>query len=360
MADDTLFITGAQRSGTTLMDKLLGSRPDTSILSQPFPLLFVDAKRSFIREIDAAGERYPLGHLFLDRHAQIARFPEFLRQWRTSAAHLTSLFAAMADYSGQWTRFDDATLRAAFGRIEADDDFATVVAKLDHLLAPRSGASWFGSKETNCEEYAPALLDAGFRCLIVIRDPRDAIASLNHGRGAVHGGEIKPTLFNIRAWRKSVAFAIAMSGHRRFAWCRYEDVVSHVHLGELHDGGKSVWRGNSSYGERRGVDASSVGAYKTVLPPSTAAFIEATCLPELQFLGYQTTMRAQDAPAIVQSYAEPYADIRRGMENDEVSAANASLEIERLERVSRPTDAGGARWFLFEAVHARLRAAFTP
>src|SRR5205807_9875042 len=149
------------------------------------------------------------------------------------------------------------------------DDFAAVVNTLNRRLSKTPSARWFGSKETICEEYVPALLDVGFRCAITLRDPRDVLASLNYGRGHAFGGARKPLLFNARSWRKSVAVALAMEEHRQFRWCRYEDLVTDapatltriapaaIHntavTGEVRDESGKPWPGNSSHAEHRGI-----------------------------------------------------------------------------------------------------------
>jgi hypothetical protein len=340
--DGTLFITGAQRSGTTLLEKLLGGQRSISLLSQPFPLLFVEAKGAFLRSVGSDTDRYPLGHLFRERRYEPSAFDAFLRGWRTSPEDLRMLFVRMEAYSGQYTKFSASVLNAALEQVSTGDDFAGVVSRLDHALAARRDARWFGSKETICEELVPYLLDRGFRCAIILRDPRDVIASLNHGRGREFGGEIKPTLFNIRSWRKSVAFARAMESHPRFHWCRYEDLVCDTSstmarlTGAL--GISSVdeplmdetWRGNSSHGELQGISTSSVGAYREVMPPLAARLIEAACLPEMQTLGYETSMTRDEAMDVLAQLTEPYDGVRPGMEEDAATAENAAAEIERL------------------------------
>lgn len=372
MTYGTLFVTGAQRSGTTLLEKLLGAQDGLSMLSQPFPLLFAEAKRQFL----GGAEPYPLGHLFLESRYEPEAFKVFLREWRTTAEELETLFACMESYSGQYTRFAAERRRDAFAQITPGHDFADVVRVLDRALATKE-AAWFGSKETICEEYVPFLLDRGFRCVIIVRDPRDLLASLNYGRGRTFGGELKPTLFNVRSWRKSVAFALAMDAYPRFARCRYEDlamnpaaelsrVAAVLGLGtvtvsdEIHDADGGIWRGNSSHGEHRGVGTSSVGAHRDVLPREVAAFVEATCLPELQRLGYTTTMTRADAVRAIEAFVEPYTITRADMESNAMTPANARLEMERLERVTAAPDATSRRWFLFESAHAALRETFRP
>ncbi|HEU4889626.1 MAG TPA: sulfotransferase [Thermoanaerobaculia bacterium] len=379
MIEDGLFLTGMQRSGTTLLEKLLGGQPRTSLLSQPFPLLFVEAKRAFLRSL-GHDDAYPLGHLFLESRYRPEALGEFLRGWRTTPEMLMELFGRMASYSGQYTRFSGQQLDEALASLNADDDYADVVHGLVHRLAAPGGQRWFGSKETICEEFVPYLLDRGFHCAIILRDPRDVITSLNHGRGREFGGDVKPTLFNLRNWRKSVAVALAMEEHPRFAWCRYEDLVADPVAelrriterlaldpidpasvtGEIRDAHGEVWRGNSSHGEHRGVSTASAGIHHEVLPADVAAVSEGACLPELQLLGYDSTMSRAQAIDVLRGFRDPYAMIRGGLEGDRSTADQAIVEIERLERVTGAVNDQSGQWFLFERTHERLQAAFRP
>ena len=379
MTESPLFVTGCQRSGTTLLEKLLGAQERISMLSQPFPLLFVEAKRAFLRTLGFGDDRYPLGHLFHETRYEAGAFADFLGRWRTTPAELRSFFDRMESYTGQYTRFTAQQLDDAFARVPADADFAGVVSMLDRLLALRP-AVLVGSKETTCEEFVPALLQRGFRCALLIRDPRDVVASLNHGRGRQFGGDIKPTLFTVRSWRKSVAIALAMEEHARFHWCRYEDLVADPAgelsrlattisvdpidearaVSEIRDPAGNAWVGNSSFTEHRGVRESSVGAHRTVLDADVTKMIEATCLPELQLLGYETGLDTSEALRVIDRFREPYSITRQGMERDSATPENASIEARRLERLTQPQDGASIQWFLFERAEARLRAAFRP
>lgn len=343
MIDDALFVTGGLRSGTTLLAKLIGGQPDISLLVQPFPLLFVETKRAFLRAHGVANARYPLGHLFHDGQPADS-LEAFLRNWRISSGEVAKIFAGMASYSGQLTRFTHEQLDHALASLSAYADFAEVVATLDRSLG-QTAAQWSGSKEVVCEEFLPCLLARGFRCAVIVRDPRDVLASLNHGRGTEFGGELRPTLFNIRSWRKSVAFALAMETQPRFAWCRYEDLVAnpsavlariHASLGlpdideeRLHPR-EGVWRGNSSHGDRIGITDASVGMWRELLPSAAAQLVEAACLPELQRLDYATTMTFTDGANTLASATEPYPMTRADFESDAVTTENIALEIDRL------------------------------
>jgi len=374
VTNNALFVTGAQRSGTTLLEKLLASQPRISMLSQPFPLFFIEVKRAFLRSL-GYDDPYPLGHLFREKRYTRAGFIDFLRAWRPQSEQLRSFLAPVQSYSGQYTRFTDEQLDEALAHVSPkNDDFAAVVNTLNRRLSKTPSAQWFGSKETMCEEYVPALLDAGFRCTIILRDPRDVLASLNYGRGQEFGGALKPLLFNARSWRKSVAVALAMEGHPRFRWCRYEELVADARAtvariaplaidaaeltGDIRDEAGKSWPGNSSHAEHHGISNASVGVYRGVLPAAASRLMEAACLPELQLLGYETEMTAADAQREVAACSEPYATARKGMENDFVTAENIAAEIERLDRVRQPPSESSAEWFLFEQAHARLRDGF--
>ena len=335
MIDDLVFVTGGLRSGTTLLANLLG------VLQQPFPLLFIEAKRTFLRDAGVPRDDYPIGHLFHDGDPGAEALDEFLRRWRTSPADLARLFDAMQSYSGQKTRFTSDELQNAFASISAGDDFAAVVAALDRALARDARVA--GSKEVVCEEFLPHLLGRGARCVVIVRDPRDVLASLNHGRGREFGGELRPTLFNIRSWRKSVTFALDLQSHPRFVWCRYEDLVADTPkvLARIHDAlalgpldrdrlATEAWSSNSSYGERAGISDESVGVWHDVLPSAAARLVEAATLPELQLLGYETSMSVDDAVDALAKASEPYTITRSGFERDAIDAENIALEIERL------------------------------
>src|SRR5690606_3991862 len=105
---------------------------------------------------------------------------------------------------------------------------------------------------------------------------------------------IKPTLFNIRNWRKSVAFGIEMSGNENFMQIKYEDLItspetilnkiasflelSSYELDYIKQGIKDEygndWKGNSSFSEFNFIDASSAGGYKKKLNKTAIEYIE--------------------------------------------------------------------------------------
>lgn len=367
---DTIFITGMQRSGTTLLEKLIDAQPAATILSQPFPFLMVEAKRAFLEEREFPGERYPLGHLFHETRYGAGELTRFLSTYRMERERALALCIEMEGYSGQYTRFARQRVEAAL----VDDTFVPMLRALYTALALRR-APITGAKETTCEELLPAFLADGIRCALIIRDPRDTLASLNHGEGMQFGGRPKPTPFNIRQWRKSVAFALQLEGTAGFHWLRYEDLVADPeqslqsladrfalaalrHVTPVRDlnAAGATWRGNSSYGERRGISQESVGTHRGVLPAMVTRYVEAACYPEMRLLGYETTIAPHEVPAILREFREPY-DTRADMREDVADEANTRLELQRFELLQRGGGESELPAFLSARAYERLSQA---
>ncbi|HEX4966687.1 MAG TPA: sulfotransferase [Thermoanaerobaculia bacterium] len=366
-----LFVTGMQRSGTTLLDKLLANHPQISLLSQPFPLLFVEVKRRFLALLGEAEARYPLGDLFLETRYGAADLHRFLAGLALDAADLRAVFAGMAGYSGQYTRFTPERLAAALETL-APGDLAAVLAQLYRSLAQEPTAGWYGGKEALGEELLPFLLDRGFRALVIVRDPRDVLASLNHGRGPEHAGRLKPTLFNVRNWRKSAAFVLHLEDHPNFFWLRYEDLVARPRevlerissflaiepfaaellAGPLRDQEGRLWPGNSSHGERFGIETASVSRYREILPPEVARYVEAACWPELRCFGYEVDLAWEAVPEVIRGFADPYEGARPELKG---CAAGAAGELRRCELLRGDGGSEVQPYFLFDDVCHRLR-----
>ena len=371
-----LFATGMQRSGTTLLDKLLSTPPRVTVLSQPLPLLFVELKRRFLDSLGFLDDPMPLGDRFRDRRYRAADFTRYLERTTLDSAALRRLFAEMETYSGQYTRFAPAAIE----RVLAEWGQPEVIPGLEGLLRGLTDRqpAWLGLKETLGEEFVPPLLGRGWSCAIVIRDPRDVLASLNFGSGRQHGGRPKPTLLNLRNWRKSVAFARALDGSRGFAWLRYEDLVGDpaatlenlhaalglphgpapVSTGPLFDQTGEAWSGNSSHGELSGIDSRPVGSHRGRLSEATVRFVEAACYPELRSLGYPLSLSAAEVPEALASFRDPHGSDRVGLERyTSREALDEELErFSRLERDRPDTLEEASEWFLFPRVYDFLRA----
>lgn len=348
-----MFITGMQRAGTTLLAKLVDAQPGMTIFSQPAPLLLVEAKRDFLKTLGEDAARYPLGHLFGETRYTPPDFTAFMSNYTLDRERASALFARMQTYSGQYTRFTSQETDAALTRAL----FVPMLVAFWRGLAPHDAVS-AGAKETTCEEFLPALLNAGVSCALIVRDPRDVLASLNHGRGPEFSGALKPTLFNIRQWRKSVAFALALEGREGFHWLRYEDLTTDP-AAQLRRLGfnapvavADAWNGNSSHGERRGVSRESIGMYRRILPPRVIHFIEAACYPEMRVFGYDVSIDESHPSNILSSFEDPY-NTRDDMQADAIDAPNIARELHRYELLKRGTYE--SPYFIFAKAFDRLR-----
>ena len=347
MAAPTLFVTGMQRSGTTLLDRLLDAHPRLSVLSQPLPLLFVRMREIFLQRCGVAAQPYPLGPMF--REATTApQFEAFLENHPMPLEEAAACFERMRGYSGQYFRPDDATV----SRLLADWPDAPFARQLEACyasLASRPGARWRGGKETLCEAFVPLLLRRGWRVVLVLRDPRDVLASLNHGAGAQWAGAPKPTLFNLRHWRKSVALALAFASHPGLAVVRYEELLRAPEralatlasfLGieafdeEVWRSRLAAWRGNSSFGEHAGLARDGAGQYRNRLSPQVIEFVEAACHAELRVLGYETALPRERIESVLRGFVDPYAGARPGWP-DFGAPSQIDAELERLQSMQR-------------------------
>jgi hypothetical protein len=189
---------------------------------------------------------------------------------------------------------------------------------------------------------------------MIVRDPRDVLASLDHGRGGEYMGRRKPPLFNLRQWRTSVAFALHYRDHERCAMIRYEDLVGSVDTvgaqltallavapfdpavlaGELEDREGAVWWSNSSHHRMARVSTASVGKHRDLLDEWTARWIEAVCYPEMLALGYQLTIDEAEIPGILAGESAAVCCRRPDLERPELASFcwHAQRRQEELER----------------------------
>ncbi|MCO6459731.1 MAG: sulfotransferase [Pirellulaceae bacterium] len=374
-----LFVSGMGRSGTTLLDKLLCNHSQLSVLSQPFPYLFLKAKRDFLKSIGEPDAAQPLSHYFLDNRYQPDDLQRFLESYGLTAEDVRGLFAEMADYDGQYHKPPDLAerLQAASGGA-----FLETYRQLAWILRHRESAAWYGAKETHCEEFFPFFAQHGVKCLAIVRDPRDVIASFHYGTGQRYGGRRRPTLFYIRNWRKSVMFLLLLENHPDFHWLRYEDLVSRpeVTLRKITDflgidgfptdfrqdsllqqDGRP-WNGNSSYASSNVMNEQSVGRYRDWLPSSMRRYIECCCLAELRLLEYAETetdsATAEDTNRAWEDFQEPFPIERTDFAADySVSQQHVRQEQRRLLLLREPERDDPEGYFLNSRIRERLSRA---
>ncbi|MCP4204935.1 MAG: sulfotransferase [bacterium] len=321
-----LFITGMPRSGTTLLERVMCLHDDVLVFGQPLPLVYVELKRRFLRESDKCSpleERLPINDSFASTYVDPAAFARYLEERSMDFDWLSGVFNSMADFDGWRTRpsQDDGSLWDSLSRA-ATRNLSSYLGFTLRTLAGSERPRYLGCKEVRCEEFVPYLLSTNRKVLLMIREPRDVVVSMNRGRGREFTGPPRPLLFDLRQWRKCCAFALAYEHDPNLLIVRYEDLVSEPvaqaqrisdFLGleafrraslesELRSPDGEPWDANSSHWAASVISDRSVGSYESLLGREEARFAEALCLPELKAFGYRTTLT--DAVEIEEALAE--------------------------------------------------------
>lgn len=377
MSDAGLFVTGAYRSGTTLLDKILSNHPKMKVASQPFPFLLFHLKNRFYQSLGI--ERiYPLTHLFQEEDYRVGDFTRFLQDYRLDDTEVQGVFNDMKGYFGHWT----PGISEFIPKMKGGDLKEVLNGLLVQLKSVFNSpnAAVMGFKEIFGEEYIPYLLDHGYSVILIIRDPRSIIASLNYGKGNYYTGEIRPVLHTVRSWRKSVAFGLEYQSHPNLLFIRFEDLINNFsdsldkmsyllnieHFKEdtfidgIHDQFGNPWHGNSSFTGHNTVSRTSLDKYKLLLDPATVSYIESTCMPELKLLNYETTISDEhEAIENINSYIEPFEIKRTDFSRDYSYSTEArNLESTRLNLLSGgfSNDADIENWFIFKNVFEQLKS----
>jgi hypothetical protein len=351
MRNKNVFITGMMRSGTTLLAHLLTSHPMICVLPQPAPLLFVDIKKRFYKKIGHPEQYNVLGHMFGEDRYQQKDLDRFLKTETISKKNIVRVFEEMCQYSGKLSAFcDEEILRIQYSGRMLD-------GVLRHFLSHEK-KKVRGIKEVLCEEFIPFLCQKNFKCILIVRDPRDIIHSLNYPQRvvSVSGGEkIRPTLWNLRLWRKSVLYALYLANNENFMLVKYEDLVvcpeqelkkilaflcvndlsQEMLQGEITDAHGVTWLGNSSEHDLYYVSAKRIGVFKS-LPPDLVRYIESICYEEMRFLSYSFQELNKDADInTIRSFVEPKPVTHPSFPSDYSSSqANIDFEVHRTKRLS--------------------------
>lgn len=337
----SFLITGTSRSGTTLVDKLLDSHPSTRALSQPIPKVYRAFKSEFFNSLGVSDVTYVLNDLFDERRYTAKDFLSFLMRFRMSHSEMATTLDSMQGWSGQYTKLNKDALLENYRP-------QTLIEFYSHMLEvyqSQSGIQAIGTKETLVEEFVEYYLQSGVKIILVVRDPRDVITSLNIGKGTEYGGTHRPTLFHIRNWRKSIAVANTFNDHKGFMMLKYEDLIDHQtktlqritdflsidpfkpnHFEngiKRSDGG--YWEGNSSSDKHTGINSKNKGKYRKHLDPNTISYIEYLCAPELKMLDYEFDFELKEP----ESFKEPF-EIGECQLDPKMSGSSFELDKERL------------------------------
>ena len=301
-----IFITGASRSGTTLLSFVLRNHPEVYGLRELQYFGEAWDPRSSDRRIAPARARAAVA-------AMLARQEQGILSARSAATH----------------RDAAAALVAQLGTDAADP--AALFAATACALAQAGG------KPIPCEQtpryifYARALLDLYPAAHVVhmVRDPRAVMASQKmrwRRRQLAADGKAVPRYQSLRVWvnyhpytvsrlwKQATAAALALESHPRFTLLRFEDLVQQpeesvrglcARLGLGYDARMlDVGQINSSHqsaagGARRGPHATAIDTWRKILTPTEIAIAERGCGRLMQRFGY-----AGSAPATPSRSAE--------------------------------------------------------
>lgn len=338
---NSFFITGCVRSGTTLLEKLLCNHPELSALSQPFPSLYIKIKKDFINSL-GFDEYFVLSNYVGESRYCFNDFDEYVNNKLFSPTFVQD--EINSSYSGNLT----SNLKY---EIKEEQNFKAVYELLTKQNSHNSKAKLFGSKEVLCEEFAPYFIKNGIKVIHIVRDPRDVISSIKKGDGDKFIGNVKPLLFELRNWRKSVQLAIQFQGNPNFMTLNYEDLVQETDKSLLkicdflkieayspeafNQGIRTqegeIWSSNSSFGGVSGaISSSSIGKHKELLSQGVNEYISTICLPELNELSIVHSTNTDFAKTI-ESFVEPNAVTDYHLPSDFSSTQEAiDYEIKRL------------------------------
>jgi hypothetical protein len=266
-----LIIAGLPRSGTTLVATLLAAQPRVQFLTDYFPA-FLEAQRrlgkSWRAPLDAGERRIALA-LVRDQFLRV-RHPVLVKL-------------------------------DAFGSV---DELHRRV--LEELAAP--GDLWLGHKLLLPPLEISALLEqTDIRCLILLRDPRDAALSFFHRTGG--GVELYA-----RSWRDTARLCRQRSSHPRLLALRFEDLIAEPEatlkrlgewlgvpinpgVGQLHfqrsrAHGSTEWRENSAFQDvATRFDRQPLGRWKSQPDSSIVRYAAWLARRELAGFGYEPAGR---------------------------------------------------------------------
>jgi len=295
------FTTGTYRSGTTLLQKILAVHKDIFSVEQPFPTLFILLKKRFLA-IKGVNQTIPLNHLLGQSLYTVDDFTNFLTYYKITDKDIDEAIERAKTFNGVKTKEILEIDKKLISDVHLNSFYGNYTEELSKL-SKKTQAKVKGSKEIVAEEYIPYFLRNSIKTILIIRDIRDVINSANFGKGSEFIGNKRPTLFTIRQWRKSVAFAIQYQDHPNFFFVKYENLVLNTEktlaqifnfLGVQSNNIKqklknfhNTWTANSSFENYKTISNKSVGRYKKNLSEEHIKYIEYLTYPELLVTGYK-------------------------------------------------------------------------
>lgn len=364
-----VFITGFLRSGTTLLEKTLHNHPQCAIAPQPFPYLFYNVKKAFYHHINVAIPHYPLGHLFREKNYSRSQFLKFVLHHRMQTNEVDSIMQQMRGYSGQMMPelIDKPAPEGTLSEI-----FQNYSAQFPGLFG-KPGVRFAGSKEVFCEEFIPCFLHEGFAVILIIRDPRDIVASIHGGRGTNYANAGLTVLQILRSWRKSVAYAIQYSDQSGFHCLFYEQLVKSPSLvlqalaqklgidpfpdvvvqGKLTSQNGEAWQGNSSFHQ----PATGAPRYHQILDSETIGFIDTICHPEMNFLNIPH--KPYSLERALHNFRDPFQSGQPSLTEKDSRMEKKRLSMILEKSPGSLSSSEAESWFIFSSIRSTLHQSTT-
>ncbi len=368
-----LFITGMGRSGTTLLDKLLGNLVEVDSFSQPLPLLLVQLKADFLISQNMTDYRlnYPLSDQQFENRFDVAEFTHFLNTKCLSRDYIEAVLTKMIDYSGQYFKPNDKMASVCDWHSGTVAEFAKHYFTI-HASSNQSGSSGFAWKEALSESFIPYFIGQEFAILLIIRDPRDVLVSFNHTKAIPFANTARPLLWIARQWRKSVAYKHQFADASQMNMVRYEDLVVNPDsflydwacwLGvnapkksiQLSNKDHQQWLGNSSFIQHYGISTQSVGRHRSILSVPMRSFLEALCYAEMRSLGYTPEIHLNEVETLLQAGPpEDYLE-REALAHYTYCDQRQHEELARWRALTTADACFNAAHFIFERNYQTLR-----
>lgn len=232
---DLHFVTGQPRSGTTLTGHLKAL--DKPFLNQTLTLFFYELFGNDNRFYPFVPDNIDYIHVKL-----LKRFSE---------SQIKEIVSKSFEYSGvygkEYLNKINVNIQSIFDILES---FKPCVFK-----------------EVFAEDLIPYFVEKGIPCTLIIRDPRDVIASLLQGDQM---GGLRGVYYHLLFWRKSVAYYHEYQNH---------ELVECIKLEELSVP-ESTEFNNSNFMNQE------TSSRLSFLETEMKAFIEQICFPEMIALGY--------------------------------------------------------------------------
>ena len=378
-----ILLNGCFRSGTTLLDKVLHAHPKVVMASQPFPVLYFYLKDIFLKN-SGLDIRYPLDHMFKQRSYSQDDLATFLETYKINHDDIDTVFEKLEQYSSglktpQIKKYRQAIKPGSF--LEVYQQFNNC---LGIIFDNKKSPVYVGGKEAFVEEYIPFLLKHGVKIIVIIRDPRDVVASVYNSIDEKHMGENRPLLFLLRAWRKSIAYSLAYEDDPNFTWITYEQLVTNTNPtlqmltdflqiesfpentfkdGVFNQEG-TLWKSNSSYKSSLELNSASIGQFQDRLDEEIIAYVESACYPEIRAIGYSHSISSSFSPVALKSFREGF-DIThekfQACKDYSYSPLRIADESKRIELLMQDQSALSndeiQNWFILPDAFHKLRRA---